>query len=84
MFPVYRIIFNNGISKIINLRNVSSVVLNKNIVSINYNTNKLEGMFFFGSGSIESRIHKEEIVCNNEKDASLYFDEIYKCFSKPN
>lgn len=78
----YRLNFQNGISKILNLNHVSSIVLNKNIVQIKYNSYNMKGLIIFGSGLIENEQHIEEIKCLDEKEASKHFEEIYKKFSK--
>lgn len=75
----YRI---NGINKLINLHHVASISLSKKIVSINYNSTSLHGFLLFGSGNLDSVPNKEDIYCENEKQAKDIFEDIYDDFSK--
>jgi len=76
MSVVYRLNFGKGISKLINLRDVSSVYQYNNRITVNYNYTTSNGLLIFGSGFIEQEHHKEIITFNTEEDASHHIKNI--------
>jgi hypothetical protein len=79
---IYKLCFQNGIKKIINLNHVSSIVLNKKVLEFKYNTFSNSGFFFFGIGTLDKEQYTEEVHYNEEKEASEVFEDIYKLHCK--
>jgi hypothetical protein len=77
MSKFYKFYLDKGIQKIINLNHVSSIILQKNIIELNYKTNNYTGFLVFGTGVFESN-NTEKIDCQNEKEALNVFEDIFK------
>ncbi len=77
----YRMIFSNNFTRLINLKNVSSIQQCKNKITITYNFNTSEGLLILGTGFIDKLPHTETLTCENEIDASKHIDSIYKQFN---
>ena len=80
MSKFYKFYLNKGIQKIINLNHVSSIILQKNIIELNYKTNNYTGFLVFGTGVFESENNTEKIDCQNEKEALDVFEDIFRKF----
>lgn len=76
MSALYRLNFGKGISRIINLRTVSSVYQHKNRITINYNYPTSNGFLIFGSGFYEQVPHKEELNFEKEEEATKYLKDM--------
>ncbi len=81
---IYRFSFGAHLSKLINLKNVSSIQQHKNKLTITYNFNSSEGLLLFGSGFINQEPHKEVIHCENEQEASNHINFIQNSFNYKN
>lgn len=79
---IYKLCYQNGIKKLINLNHVSSIVLNKKVLQLKYNTFSNSGFFFFGIGTLDKEQYVEEIHYDKEKEAEEVFEDIYKLHSK--
>jgi hypothetical protein len=79
MKPIYVLNFGKGISRIINLRTVSSVYQYKNRITVTYNYPNSNGLLIFGSGFYEQTPHKDELNCENEEEAIQHIKCIELC-----
>ena len=75
---IYKLCYQNGIKKLINLNHVSSIVLNKKVLEFKYNTFSNDGFFIFGIGTLDKEQHVEE------KRASEVFEDIYNRLQSKN
>lgn len=71
------ITYKTGIKKIINLSLAHSIQLKDNNITINYPPN-YNGLFMFGSGSINCNQTKEEIIFETKEEAAIVFENIQK------
>lgn len=78
---MYRFSFGKHFSKLINLKNVSSVYQHTNKITITYNCNSSDGLLIFGSGFINQQPHSEIIHFENEQDASKHMEFIENSFN---
>jgi len=76
MSAVYRLNIGKGISKLINLRTISSMYQYKNRITVNYNYTTSNGLLIFGYGYIKQQPHTEVFTCNNEEEASQYIKDM--------
>lgn len=77
-----KITLDKGVKRIFNLSNVSSITLNKKLITVKYNFSNTNGHMFFGSGVIDSNPYEENIHYDNEKHAETEFENFYNCFYK--
>lgn len=84
MFSIYKLTFGKNISKIINLKTVSSVYQCKNRLTITYNYTKSEGLLILGSGYINTEPYTEVIHCENDDIASQQINDIEGLLKKIN
>ena len=78
---MYRFSFGKHFSKLINLKNVSSIHQHSNKLTITYNFNSSDGLLIFGSGFINQQPHTETIHFESEQDASKHLDFIQNSFN---
>ena len=78
---MYRFSFGKHFSKLINLKNVSSIHQHTNKITITYNFNSSDGLLIFGSGFINQQPHTEIIHCESEQVAINHLDFIENSFN---
>lgn len=78
---IYRFSFGKNFSKLINLKNVSSIQQHENKLTIKYNFNSKDSFLVFGSGVITEEPHTEVIHCDNEQEASNHIIFIQNSFN---
>jgi hypothetical protein len=76
MSAIYRLNFGKGISRLINLRTVSSVHQYKNRITVTYNYPTSNGFLIMGCGFHEQVPNKDELNCENEEEATQYVNDI--------
>lgn len=76
MSSIYKLTWSKGISKLINLRTVSSVYQYKNRLTITYNFTSSDGLLIFGSGFLNNEPHKEVLTFNDEEYTTQQFKDI--------
>jgi hypothetical protein len=77
MTGVYIAKIANGITKIVNLRNVASASLYKTTISVEYNFAEIIGERY-SEGQIASKPMKETFVWNTEEKAQNEFSKLQK------
>ena len=78
MSQVYSIVFKDGSRKLINLRTVSYIDLNYNVLDIKYNLSNVGGIFMFSFGSIYSNTINTRIEYDTPRAAANEYDNIMK------
>ena len=73
---MYKIRYADGIVKLINLRNVNAITLNKTTITITFNTVLHSGSQLLGSGSIEPHTMTETLVFPTEIEAVREFEKL--------
>ncbi len=68
----------NGLIKLLNLRNVNTIEYHKNKLAFVFNSAKLDGFLFFGSGGMNSHVYKEEITWDSEQEAQHEYERLEK------
>lgn len=79
---LYSIIFKDGSRKLINLRNVSYIDLNYNVLDIKYNFSNVGGISIFGFGGIYSHTITTRIEYDTPKAAANEYDNIMKVYKE--
>ena len=74
--------YTSGLKKLINLRTVTSVVLNKNMVFLYYAFSKIDGETVYGTGPIESIQAHDCMIWSTEEKANEEFERIQKCMAE--
>lgn len=74
----FKITLENGVKRIINLSNVSSITLNKKLITVKYNFSNTSGHMFLGSGIIDSNLYEENIYYDNQTCAETEFEKFEK------
>jgi len=77
-----KITLDNGMKRIFNLSNVSSITLNKKLITVKYNFSNTNGHMFLGSGIIDSNPYEENIYYDNQTDAETEFEKFENSFYK--
>lgn len=78
MRGIYLLKYKSGIQKLIHLRTVSSVELDKNMLKIFYTFSRIDGHTIFGSGAIESFQAHDELIWPSHERAMEEFEKIKK------
>lgn len=78
----FKITLGNGMKRIINLSNVSSITLNKKLITVKYNFSNTSGYMFFGSGMIDCNPYEENIHYDNQTCAETEFEKFENSFYK--
>jgi hypothetical protein len=76
MNQVLRLSFGKNCSRLINLKNISSVYHYDNKISLTYNYCTSDGLLILGSGFFNKNPHSEIIHFDNNEDACKTFNEI--------
>ncbi len=78
----YKLILDNSVVRLINLRNVSHVHQNFNKITFTYNYNKSNGFIIFGSGLMNHEPNEETFKFETGYDASRIMAGIEKAMEK--
>lgn len=82
MSTLYKLTFGKGMTKLINLKTVSSLYQYKNRITVTYNYNASNGLLIFGSGYIHQEPHTEVIHFENEDFATQSINHLEKLMEK--
>lgn len=80
MTGIYTTKLKNGIIKPIHLRNVSSITLNKTVVTFHYNFPCVTGRYYYES--VKSEPAFDSFFWFSEEEASLEFEKCVKAFEE--
>jgi len=79
---IFKITLGNGVKRVINLSNVSSITLDKKLITVKYNFSNTNGHMFLGSGIIDCNPYEENIYYDDQEHAETDFKKFENSFYK--